>query len=1138
MIIHRIKAKGKNKKKSPLASVLHNKQMILSTIVFAVIIVLLSSIYLRIEWKKYQNIASSEAIQLAQSLESLIHPEHITELSGGPEDLKNPDYMLAKLSLERLVDTTNSLRFAYILAERDGSIVFLLDSESSDSPDYSPPGQIYEEMDDLVWAPFKSGETTLTTPRTDRWGTWVSTLVPIKDPTNGAVIAVFGIDYYASKWYGVLWKQMIPPIIVVLCILILLIALINIWIQHNNLKNLSKKLEYSEALYHSIFNEAPIGIAIFNDKRPAFDLEMENISINPMFAQILGRTSHDFLSITWPEITHPEDLQADLEKFDEFKNGEIKGYSMEKRYLKPDGSVVWVHMIVSALHLLKNERINHLCLIQDITKQKAMMQEIEQQKILLQSFIDSSHELIYLKDENFRYLIANKALRGFFGVSIRNIIGKTDTELMDDASAANCRNSDQEAIRKNSIVSYVEIVNDKVYETRKFPVKLGGDKTGVGAYIRDITQESRQQEIINNISETNRIITECMTKQFDLIQEQLDFALHESLKLTQSQYGYIYFYDEKTEEFTLNSWTNGVMADCNIMDKQTKYQLDKTGIWGEVVRQRKPIIVNDFDIPNPLKKGYPEGHVQIGKYMSIPIFENERIVAVIGFANKISDYTANDIDMMTVLMSGVWIAVKRKEKEEETQRVLERTQSMINNHEAVMLLIEPFSGRIIEANNAASVFYGYSKKELLNMTIQDINTLDKEEISVLRMEALSKGQKYFTFPHRLKNGKIKKVDVYSSAIQYDDNKVLFSIIFDVTKREEATKLNEYLAYHDYLTGIYNRRFFEEEFKRRYNNIEANYPIAILLGDVNGLKTFNDTFGHLKGDEALKDVSLRISACINREDIFARVGGDEFAILLSNINEPGIRKYLDSIDQKVNYGNANKEINSITISFGYGIQREKEDTLDALMKEAEAFMYNRKYYNNKSAKSNTVNIIMETLFTKSEREKMHSERVGLICEAIAIEMNLDKPLVDEVRVAGFLHDIGKIGIDESILNKVGKLNKNEWEIMKLHPAKGARILENTIEFNGISDIILSHHERYDGSGYPNRLEGEKIPLASRIIAVADSYDAMTNDRSYRKKINHEEAITELKRCSGTHFDPEIVSVFIKEVSNKPEFSVDR
>jgi diguanylate cyclase (GGDEF)-like protein/PAS domain S-box-containing protein len=459
---------------------------------------------------------------------------------------------------------------------------------------------------------------------------------------------------------------------------------------------------------------------------------------------------------------------------------------------------------------------------------------------------------------------------------------------------------------------------------------------------------------------------------------------------------------------------------------------------------------------------------------------------------------------------------------------------MINDHEAVMFLTEPLSGRIIETNSAATRFYGYSKDELLGMTIQDINTLGEREVRKLRMKALRRGQRHFTVPHRLKNGEIRTVDIYSSPIDYNGEKVLFAIIFDVTAREEAVKQIRYLAYHDYITGLYNKRFFDEEFFRLYNGDADTYPLAILMGDVNGLKLFNDSFGHLEGDKALKDIANRIKEIIDEGDVLARVGGDEFAIIVTQRKEEAdVRRYLDQIEQHVNFNEKNRK-KSLTISFGYGIQRSREDTPDDLMREAEAFMFNRKYYNSRSTRSNTVNVIMDTLFAKSEREKNHSERVGFICEAIAAGMQLDKRSIDKIRVAGLLHDIGKIGIDGSILNKIGKLDKKEWETMKLHPAKGAGILDNTTEFREIADFVLYHHERYDGKGYPNGLKGEEIPLAARIIAVADAFDAMTNDRSYRTKMSCEAVIAELKKCAGSHFDPEIVAVFVEKVLSDEVF----
>lgn len=921
---------------------------------------------------------------------------------------------------------------------------------------------------------------------------------------------------------------------------VLLSALLILHLSYINIKQILQKsakemqdrqqIEKQNFLFRALVNATP-DLVFYKDS------EFRYSGCNKAFeefvglteAEIVGKTDYDLFDSEIADLFRQMDLEM-ISTGNTRINEELVTY--------PDGHTVWLDTNKSPFYDNNNTLVGLIGVSRDISQKKAMILQLEKEKYLFETFINSSKDLIFLKDDSFRHILANSALAKFYGKEINEMIGKSDYELMDHEYADNCRNTDQEAVSKNMTLSSVEEINDRFFETRKFPVSINEEKVGVGAFIRDITNEYRQQETISNMSETNRVIAQCMIKQFSNIQEQLDYALHEAVDLTQSRYGYIYLYDEETKEFTLNSWTNGVMPDCAITDKLTKYQLDKTGLWGEVVRQRRPIIVNDFNIPNPHKKGYPEGHVNIQKFMSLPLFENDKIVAVIGFANKKSDYTDTDIHSMTVLMSGVWIATKRKENEEETKRLLRQTQAIINDNEAVILIIDPDSGKILDANGAATRYLGYTKDELLSLTSNEINLISAQEAHNHRQLAVKKEQQYFTVPYRTKSGEDKIVDIYCSPIEYNGRTVLFSIIFDVTEREEVTRQNEYMAYHDYLTGLYNRRFFEEEFERRNSGDTDRYPIAIMMGNINGLKIFNDAFGHAAGDKAIKDIVYRIQQCTGSEDIVARIGGDEFAIIKCNTSRNEMEEFLDNFDSQVNFEDANREMERLTISFGFSIQRKKDDSLDDLMKEAEAFMYNRKYYSSRSARSNTVNVIMDTLFTKSEREKNHSERVGLICAAIAEKMQLDRHVIDRIKVTGFLHDIGKIGIDEEILNKNGKLDSNEWELMKLHSAKGARILENTVEFSEIADIVLSHHEHFNGSGYPKGLIGEEIPLLSRIIAVADAYDAMTNTRSYRKAMSPDEAMNELKKYAGSQFDPEIVSVFSSlndlesVISNKP------
>ena len=195
------------------------------------------------------------------------------------------------------------------------------------------------------------------------------------------------------------------------------------------------------------------------------------------------------------------------------------------------------------------------------------------------------------------------------------------------------------------------------------------------------------------------------------------------------------------------------------------------------------------------------------------------------------------------------------------------------------------------------------------------------------------------------------------------------------------------------------------------------------------------------------------------------------------------------------------------------------------------LFRSKLYESSSMRGKTIDIIMNTLFEKSNREMMHSIRVSEICVEFATEMDFNREAINQIRIAGLMHDIGKMGIDENILNKPESLTSDEWQEIKRHPEIGYRILSSANEFSEMANYILQHHERWDGKGYPKGLKGKEISLQARIIALADACDAITSDRPYRKALSVEESINEIKRNAGSQFDPEIVRIFIEKVLNR-------
>ncbi|ADK14552.1 HD domain-containing phosphohydrolase [Clostridium ljungdahlii] len=347
---------------------------------------------------------------------------------------------------------------------------------------------------------------------------------------------------------------------------------------------------------------------------------------------------------------------------------------------------------------------------------------------------------------------------------------------------------------------------------------------------------------------------------------------------------------------------------------------------------------------------------------------------------------------------------------------------------------------------------------------------------------------------------------------------------DITDERKNQKKIEFLSYNDQLTGLYNRRFFEEEIERL--NSKENLPLTIVMADVNGLKLINDSFGHAAGDELLKKVSAVMLNVCSDKGIISRIGGDEFVILLPKTNELEAGKILKRISELA----SKEKVESInlSISFGFDTKHYDDENVFEVLKKAEDFMYKKKLFESPSMRGKTIGAIINTLHEKNKREEQHSHRVSEYCNLLGKAMNLPEGEIQELKTVGFLHDIGKVAIDENILNKPGKLIDEEWEKIKRHPEIGYRILSSVNDMAEMSEYVLAHHERWDGKGYPKGLKGEEIPLKSRIIAIADAFDAMTSERAYRSALSKEIAVEELIKNAGIQFDPELVKIFVEKV----------
>ena len=594
-----------------------------------------------------------------------------------------------------------------------------------------------------------------------------------------------------------------------------------------------------------------------------------------------------------------------------------------------------------------------------------------------------------------------------------------------------------------------------------------------------------------------------------------------------------------------------------------------------------------------------------------------------------------------------------KKLREDKERLLKNLNSMFTEHSAVMLIIDMKTGKILNANPSACRFYGYTRKEILTMYIQDISEASNDAIKIMRVQALDNEKPYSLFPHRIKSGDVKMVDVYSSSITYEGENQLFSIIFDVSDREKfrydlywdnellsvtlnsigdgvvttdnegkITYLNQaaqeitgwnneaastrpfeevfdlrnettgetisnpisavletgkivglanhtvllnrqgdfipitdsaapikdqtghvygvvmvfhdvshekkqqrrimYLSYHDSLTEIFNRRYMEEEMVRI--DRASMLPITVIMGDVNGLKVTNDVFGHKTGDLLLKEVARTFQQAIQKDGIVSRWGGDEFLVLLPKTDTVQAQKIIQKLNEE--FKENDRLPLQISVSLGFDVKHSEYENIHQVLQKAEEQMYHRKLLEGKSCRNRIINTLLATLHEKSMETEEHALRIETYCIAIAEKMDLAPEEKNDLSLLAMLHDIGKVGISMEILKKPGPLTEEEWKEVKRHPEIGYRIAQNTPELVTVSEYILSHHERWDGTGYPRGLKGNEIPLLCRILAVADAYDAMTSDLSYRKAMNSQDAMEEIKRCTGTQFDPQIAQLFME------------
>jgi diguanylate cyclase len=791
--------------------------------------------------------------------------------------------------------------------------------------------------------------------------------------------------------------------------------------------------------------------------------------------------------------------------------GMAGAYQIEKRNRKQFLDDLNIKQVTEKLIVQYQEKSKQFEQLQNSIKDNKMLQQMNQEKDLLAKHLSESeeqykllttqmdlglalHEIIY-DDQNrpidYRYISVNSAFEKLLGLKREDIIGKTVLEIMPDTEQYWIDTFGRVAITGQSIQfeNYSHVLN------RHFRLSAYSPKKFQFAVIVDDITERKQMEIDQDQREHDLLTTQTIAK---LGTWRLNVSTGDVI-WTEELYK-MYGFDpnlppppvtDHMKLFSEESW------------KRLSEALDKTIHQGTPYELELERIHSDGSLGWMWVRGLAE---------------------------------TNDQGEVTYISGAAQDITERKKLE---QALLESNDKFVALFEQSPVSIEYFDadGNHVHANQASINLFGViDPKELSNLNIFTNPNLNARMIHQLSNQKRFTTEIEYDFDlvraHRrfrtTKSG-IRLLRVTFAPVMR--NQALYGYIVhseDITDERQKQKEIEYMSYHDYLTGLYNRRYFVHTYQQLIT--ERRFPLGVMMIDINGLKIINDAYGHVEGDKAIKKVSDLLMKIFQSNATVARIGGDEFAILIPGKNAEQIQLYKESIiEQAKKYDVSNIEM---SLAIGYDIVEDPYRDIDDLLSKAENHLYRHKVTVGSSIRNHAIKAILNTLTEKYEEERIHSKRVSSYCKMMGKRLGISKEDIDLLELAGMYHDIGKISIPDSILKKPEKLTNEEFEIIKTHTQVGYQILKAADEYSGLAEYALSHHERWDGKGYPRGLKETDIPLFSRIICVVDSFEAMTSDRPYRKGMSDEEAIEEVKRCSGTQFDPIIARTFIDMIT-KPE-----
>ncbi len=851
---------------------------------------------------------------------------------------------------------------------------------------------------------------------------------------------------------------------------------------------------------------------------------------NKSLKEIIGRNIFQFV---------PSESKAQVKESLLALTPENSIHTHEHTNISGCGESRWVRWTNRALFDDNNKLVEYLCVGEDITEQKMAEENLLKSERRSRALVEAIPDTLFYYTGNGVYIDAEikditqltKEERRLYESG--KLIGSKISEVLEPGIAKLIMNGISKALQtgESQVIEYSQFINE---QQRYFEARLvSTEKEEVFSIVRNITEQKLAVINLQAQFQFEKMIFDISSTFVSMSYEDIDKAIDNALKLSgeffDADRSYVCRFSE--DDLTMDNTHEWCAAGVPSMKNRNQgFLLANIPWWTEQILSREYVYVPDVEaLPPEAERDKLDFRIEgTRSFLSIPLVNEDRVIGIYGFkvvrGTKI--LTDNQIAMLNVVAEIISGAIVKYEIEEALKESEKRYREILATIEEAYYETD-LAGNIIFFNEAGLKLYGgYTAEEAYDISFKKLYKEPEVAFNTFnRVFRTGNPEKGLVLEMVRKDGSVFFGEISITLKRDKDGYVtgFKGIGKDVTERIRYEQRLEYLSMHDQLTGAYNRTYFETELSRLSKSRE--YPITIISADLDGLKLINDTMGHDAGDKQLQACVSVLIKSLRQADILARVGGDEFSAILLNTNKSTGELIVRRIRENINKYNRKNADRPLGISIGIATSDTNDIALKELFKRADDMMYRNKLYSSSSSRSKIVQSLLATLAERDYITEGHARRLEKLCRAIGDKIQLSSHQLADLALLAQVHDLGKVGIPDQILFKPDLLTEEEWEVMRGHPEKGYRIATSSPDLSSVADLILKHHERWDGNGYPLNLEGKGIPIECRILAIVDAFDAMTNKRPYNKTKTVQEAVEELKEYAGSQFDPELVPIFL-------------